>query len=577
MRTQSCLVLGVFLEKFIEWPAASPVSRPLSEGSTPGIAGGLNFRGRNESGCGPAAMTAVPLTTPSTDFIKFTVVFSPMIYALLRSVERLAISPSKRARDFQRVIQSYKNGEPIEVEGFLILRPPPNVPKDGAYYLLSPLSPSELPKTYIRPYVVIKITEKSRINAELKSGEYVKIRGIIDAYSFGNMRLIHVISLEKASVEDYWLHYKELALEKEELEYLIDSTINANYELKKAILYSLFASPSIVGGKKVWGDGVTFSAIKNDFKIIKSLWEASKYLINLFPEELILKKGKSKSFIDENLDLDFPFFLRGGRYYSPSNKSLLRKEIPVAEWARDYFEKKQAVFLTPKMYKRISPEDPLAYTSETPFIVNERIGWERNRELEQLVPNLLATIFLKKEKIPSLSPSDKTVEKFRERFERWIFRNAREYGEKFDALRLKGMIFETNMRYLLSLRLLGSIARFEGEINNRIISDVINMNQEIVDMWINEISEREMLKALEIYEKYIERDFRNKRLVMALRVFMDLEAVSTDGSVNREEFYNALVEYGFKPSYAEEIIERLIADGYLYEPFIGRLKMIKPE
>ncbi|HIH73668.1 MAG TPA: hypothetical protein HA300_10060, partial [Thermococcaceae archaeon] len=58
---------------------------------------------------------------------------------------------------------------------------------------------------------------------------------------------------------------------------------------------------------------------------------------------------------------------------------------------------------------------------------------------------------------------------------------------------------------------------------------------------------------------------------------MDLEATSIDGSVSREEFYKALVEYGFKPSYAEEIIERLIADGYLYEPFIGRLKMIKPE
>lgn len=139
------------------------------------------------------------------------------------------------------------------------------------------------------------------------------------------------------------------------------------------------------------------------------------------------------------------------------------------------------------------------------------------------------------------------------------------------------MIFETNTRYLLSLRLLGSMARFEGKINTGIISDVINMNQEIVDMWINEIPEREMLKVLETYEKYVERDFRNKRLEMALRVFLDLEATSIDGFVSREEFYNALVEYGFKPSYAREVIESLIADGYLYEPVIGKLKMIKPE
>ncbi|MCA6214313.1 hypothetical protein GBV73_05440 [Thermococcus sp. 101 C5] len=522
-------------------------------------------------------MTAVPILGLGIGFINFTVVFLMMMYSLLRSIERLTISPSKRARDFQRVIQSYKNGELIEVEGFLILRVPPNVPKDGVYYLLSPLSPSELSKSDIKPYVAIKVTEKSEINAELKSGQYVKIKGIIDAYPFGNMRLIHVISLQRANIEDYWLQYKELALTKEELEQLIDSTINADYELKKALLYSLFASPSVVSSKRHWGEGVTFSAFKNDTKIVNSLWEASRYLISLLPEELILRKGNAKPFVDDNLDLDFSFFLEGGKYYSPSNKSLLKKDIPVAEWAREHFEKKQAVFLTPKVYKRISPEDPLAYTSETPFIVNEPIGWEKNRELEQLIPNLLATIFLEREKIPSLSPSDRMVEKFRERFERWIFRNAREYGEKFDALRLKGMIFETNTRYLLSLRLLGSMARFEGKINTGIISDVINMNQEIVDMWINEIPEREMLKVLETYEKYVERDFRNKRLEMALRVFLDLEATSIDGFVSREEFYNALVEYGFKPSYAREVIESLIADGYLYEPVIGKLKMIKPE
>ena len=523
-------------------------------------------------------MTAVPILTLSTGFIKFTVISFLMIHALLRSVERLSISPSKRARDFQQVIQAYRNHEPVELKGFLILRQPPNAPKDGVYYLLSPLAPKELPKASIRPYVVLKIMENTNVSAQLKSGEYVKVKGIIDAYPYGNMRLIHVTSIQRCDYSEYWLQYEDLALTKREFMELFDNTIYANYEIRRAIIYSLFASPALVGVNKNWGGGVTFSALKNDPKIIHSLWNASRYILRLLPDELLLKRRKEFLYVDEGLDLDFTFSKIGdGWYYLPSSKLLLKKELPIADWAVSYFNGKKAVFLAPKLYKKASPMDPLAHLSETPFILNEPIGLERNRELEQLIPNVLITVFKERNKLPSLSPSDKAMKRFREKFENWIAKNAREYGEKFDALRLKGMIFETNTRYLLSARLLGSIARFEGEINTSIIRNVLNMNQEILDMWMNEISEKEMLKVLEIYEKYIERDFRNKRAVMALRIFMDLEATSVDGSVTREEFYNALREYGFKPSYAQEIIERLIADGYLYEPFLGKLRLIKPE
>ncbi|NJE07997.1 hypothetical protein E3E31_05580 [Thermococcus sp. M39] len=499
-------------------------------------------------------------------------------FKLLRLVgRREKLTPAKRVRDFQSKIQSLKNCEPVEIQGFLILKQPPYAPKDALYYILSPLSPSELKKAELRAYLILRLTENSKVNARFRSGEYVKVSGIIDSYPYGNLRMIHVESLESADYSDYWLEYEEMALSKRELEDLFMKTIYANYDLEKAVIYSLFASPIIVGAKKNWGEGVTFSVFKDEQKIILSVWEAMHYISSLLPRELQLRKDDKETFVDPELDLDFVLFDSNNtdlKYYVPYNKKILTREIPAPNWAIEHFENKNAVFLTPKKYSLLSPDDPLAYSSETPFILNEPIGYERNRELEDLIPNVIITIFKEREKIASLSAGDEVMRKFRDRFEHWIMRNRHEYGEKFDALRLKGMIFETNTRYLLSAHILGSIGRFEGKIDTGIINDVLVINQEILDLWMNELPEKVILRAVETYERYISRD---KRANTALSIFMDLEATSIDGTVTREEFYRALLEYGFKEAYAKEIIDRLIAEGHLYEPFFGKLKMIKPE
>lgn len=500
------------------------------------------------------------------------------MFKLLRFAgRREKLTPAKRVRDFQSKIQNSKNGEPVEVQGFLLLRQPPYAPKDALYYILSPLSPSELKKAGLRAYLILRITENSKVNARFRSGEYVKVSGIIDSYPYGNLRMIHVESLESANYSDYWLEYEEMALSKKEFEDLFMKTIYANYDLEKAVIYSLFASPIIVGTKKNWGEGVTFSVFKNEQKIILSVWETVRYLYSLFPMELHLRKDNKDSFVDPELDLDFVLFNPNNtnlKYYVPYNKKILSKEIPAPNWAVEYFENKNAVFLTPKRYSLLSPDDPLAYSSETPFILSEPIGYERNKELEELIPNVIITIFKEREKIASLSAGDEIMQKFRDRFERWIMKNRHEYGEKFDALMIKGMIFETNTRYLLSAHILGSIGRFKGKIDTGIIHDVLLINQEILDLWMNELPEKVILSAVETYERYISGD---KRANTALNIFMDLEATSLDGTVSREEFYTALLEYGFKEAYAKEIIERLIAEGHLYEPFFGKLKMIKPE
>ena len=499
------------------------------------------------------------------------------VFKLLRFAgRREKLTPAKRVRDFQSKIQGLRNGEPVEVQGFLLLRQPPYAPKDALYYILSPLSPYELKKAELRTYLVLKITEKSPIKAKFKSGEYVKVRGIIDSYPYGNLRMVHVESLEGADYSNYWLEYEDMALSKRELENLFMKTIYANYDLEKSIIYSLFASPIIVGAKKSWGEGITFSVFKDQPKVILSVWEAVRYLLSLFPGELHLKRDIKEAFIEPELDLDFILFdpnNTGLRYYVPHSRKILSKEIPAPNWAIKHFKNKNAVFLTPKKYSLLSPDDPLAYSSETPFILNEPVGYERNRELEELIPNVIITIFKERERMASLSAGDEVMQKFRDRFERWIMRNRHEYGEKFDALRLKGMVFETNTRYLLSAHILGSIGRFEGKIDTGIIHDVLVINQEILDLWMNELPEKVILEAVETYERYISGD---KRANTALSIFMDLEATSIDGTVTKEEFYRALLEYGFREAYAKEVMERLIAEGHLYEPFVGKLKMIKP-
>ena len=503
---------------------------------------------------------------------------SEELMKLLRTVRGPEpLTPARRVRDFQIRLQAVKPGEPMEVRGFLLLRKPPYSPEDAAYYLLSPLSPSELkslPKSAPRPYLVLRITEGSRVRGKLHSGDCVRASGWLDAYPWGNLRMLHVKELASVDYSEYWLEYGEMALSKSEFESLFMDTLYANYDLEKAVIYSLFASPTLIGASKNWGEGVSFSAMKTEPRIALSVWEALKYIHSLFPWELRLKREKWSEYVDPVLDIDFRLHdpnASGIAYYAPSSKVLLQREIPAPKWAERAFRSKGAVFLAAKGSK-IAPNDPLAYLSETPFILTEPIAYERNRELERLMPNVIATIFAERAKIGSLSIGGEELKVFRRKFEGWLVRNRREYGEKFDALRLSGMVFETNTRYLLSAHLLGSMARFEGKLKRSIINDVLLINQELLDLWINELPAEVLMRLVREYERYVSRD---KRANLAISIFMDLEATTSDGTVSRGDFHRALVEYGFTEEDARRTVELLIREGYIYEPFAGKLRMVR--
>lgn len=503
------------------------------------------------------------------------------LFSLIKALKKPEpLKPSTRARAFQLTLQSHHIGDEIEIEGFLLLRQPPYAPKDAVYCMLSPLSPSDIGiRDSFTSFAVLKITDKSKLNPSLRfrSGEYVKLRGILEAYPYGTLRAINVREMESGRYENYWLDYREYALSRHEMERLfLETFYTDNYQLEIALLYSLFASPSIVGAPL--GEGSIFSTLKNDGKVIKSLWSAMKYLTGLFPRELRLMSPRTSKkaflYINDDLGLDFKLFTPQGveyKYYSPENRKLLEREIPAPEWAKPALNERRAIFLAPKRYSSLKANDPLAYLSETPFIPGKPVGYERNREFEGLIPNLIVTIHLARERFKTFSPDDAILEYFRRRFNDWLRKNRREYGEKFDALRLSGRVFETNMRFLLSMHLLGEMSRFEGRVSRSIVNNVLTINQELVDTWINELPERELIKSIASYEKFVDTD---KRGQIALSIFMDLEATSLDKIVDKQEFYEELVKYGFNPRDAGELIEKLIREGYLFEVSIGKLKLV---
>lgn len=497
------------------------------------------------------------------------------VFSLLASLrEPEPLTPEKRARDFQSLLQSARPGDEIEIRGFLLMREPPNSPRDALYYLLSPLSPSELEKSRFRTFAVLKITERTKVSkdADFRGGAYVRVRGLLEPYPYGTLRAVNVLSIEGEDYSSYWRDYRGYALSRQEMEELFASTFHMNFQLRTAFIYTLFSSPTLPEYRM--SEGGTLSIIETNERIVRSFWEVGRYLMQLLPPELLLRKGRARRlYVDSELDMDFPLFLPGGsmRYYSPSSPALLRREVPVAKWAMEYFTSHGAVFITPKATGKLTPTDSLAHLSEFPFIRQEPAGVERNREFEQLVPNILVTIALARERVKTLSTGDSAVKDFWERFQRWLTKNRFEYGEMMDALMLHGSVFNADTRFRLSLSLLGEMARFEGKVTNSLKRDVLEINQELLDTWINEVPEETIMRAVKNYEAFVSRD---RRMRMALRLFLDLEATSPGGLVGRAEFEKALVGAGFRPADASRITDMLIKEGYIFQPRPGRLRLI---
>lgn len=490
------------------------------------------------------------------------------------------LTPERRVRDFQVRLQRAPNGDEIEISGFLILRKPPNAPNDAAYYLLSPISPGELkalPPNAPRSYAVLRIDEKSRVSDGFLSGSYVEVKGLVDAYPWGNLRMIRVLSLETKDYSEYWKEYREMALKPSEVEELISTTVYTNQDFQLALTYALYGSPPVLESPRQWGEGYEFSVLgyKGRESGVTTLWRILKFIHSVLPQELRFRRERKESIADEFLDLDFVAFNPNNTpisYYVPRSPARVSKAAERAILA------KRTVGLL-SLPRRAHPLDGIIGKAETPFVFipeeDERPYLQESERLRRYVQNLIVTIFVERERVSAISASGGVGESFRESFEEWLMEKRSEYGWKFDVLTIPGGVFDVGTRYELSLRLFGSIARLEGKAKKAHIRTVKLMNDEILNDWmavLSSLPQSEVQRLLRNYRGYMPSD---KRAAKALEIFRDLESTTLKGNVSRAEFEGALVRAGFGRGAASEIVDRLIREGYIYEPTAGRLRLVR--
>ena len=505
------------------------------------------------------------------------------LYLELMRIERPMgepLTPERRARDFIAELQRTPNGEEIIVKGFLMLRKPPNAPRDAVYYVLSALSPGELknlPPRAPKPYVIVRVGHETSIGEKFLSGSYVEVRGILEPYPWGNLRMIRAISLRGVDYSDYWKEYQKMALSPEEVENIIEGSIYTNREFQLGLIYALYGSPPVLESPRGWSEGYELSILgqRGRESSLLTLWRILKFLYTNLPEELRFRKEKKSLLTDDFLDLDFKVFDPNGtpvRYYVPRTPGRISK---AAE--RRLLAKKLAGMLA--LPKRANPTDDLSTRAETPFVFipeeDERPYLENESLLRSYLPNLIVTIFVERERVSTLSTSGKLGETFQRKFEDWLMEKRNEYGWTFDVLTIPGGVFDVGMRYELSLRLLGSMARLDGKLKRSHLGRVKTLNDEILNDWMTVLSsmpQSELQKLLKLYRGYMPGDHRAAK---ALQLFRDIASTTLSGAVTRETFRAELLKAGFSEGAAERIIETLIREGYLYEPSAGVLKLVR--
>ncbi|WP_297417122.1 hypothetical protein [Thermococcus sp.] len=485
------------------------------------------------------------------------------------------LSPGKRLREFQKKLQNLRIGEEAEVKGFMTGRKTPNAPRDALYLFLSPLPPSELaslPRGEFRAYAVVRVDDKTSFVGKVKPGSYVIVKGILDAYPLGNLRMVRARSIEGLDYSDYWKDYSEFALSRDETIDLFEGSVYLRDEMRNTLLYSIHGVPYIPG--ESWGEGFEFLALRyKDESEVLALWNVLKSLHSALPKEVQLRRKKVIEADDPLLGLDFRFSDPNGsdiRYYAPHTKKGLVNPV---KWALKAITSKRAIGFLPKNVEA-RPLDRMARLAETPFVLissEEKPYFEARREFFQLIPNLLVTIFMNRDRYSALDA--KRTRPMEEEFLRWLQESRNDYGEEFRALTAPSGPMSVKLRAELGRRLFGSIVRFRGRATKKAARDVRLINNTLVNEWMVVLKDNpeEMMRLLKEYKMYIPGSLKARR---ALEILNDLASISRTGGVSKEDFIHELVREGFSERDALGVVEKLMATGYVYEPFPGRLKII---
>ena len=488
---------------------------------------------------------------------------------------RETLSPGRRVREFQRRIQDLRIGEETEILGFLTGRKAPNAPRDALYLFLSPLPPSELaslPREEFRAYAVVRVDEKTSFSGRTTPGSYVSVSGITDAYPLGNLRMIRARSIEGLDYSDYWKDYREFTLSEREVVGMFEGSVYLRDEMRNVLLYSLHGVPYIPGEN--WGEGFEFLALRyKDESEVLALWNVFKSIHSALPLEVQLRRGRLIEMDDPLLGIDFRFADPNGsdiRYYTPPTRRGLTSP---AKWALKAITSKRAIGFLPKNIEA-SPLDRMARLSEAPFVLvssEEKPYFEGEREFFQLIPNLLVTVFVNRDRYSALDA--KRTRPMEEEFLQWLQESRNDYGEEFRALTAPSGPMNVKLRAELGKRLFGSIVRFKGNVTKRTAREVRLINETLVNEWMVVLRDhpKEMMRLLKEYKMYIPGSLKARR---ALEILNDLASISRTGGVLKAEFIHELVADGFSERDALGVVEKLMATGYVYEPFPGRLRII---
>ena len=199
--------------------------------------------------------------------------------------------------------------------------------------------------------------------------------------------------------------------------------------------------------------------------------------------------------------------------------------------------------------------DSFAGRSEVFWALNEGedFEFEIHRELEQLSINLLITFAKMREEVRTIRVEDAVPNVFRAVLGRLL----RSYG-------YQDVIYQSEVirsRYRLGVTLWGASYRFEKDKEKALREFRLSV-EEMLERWLLSLDEREIRSM---------NPYKGVRVDRVIQILKELEAVYPDG-VPVEEFMRELSLRGY--SNPEDLINKLLAEGFAYTPVSGRLKSI---
>lgn len=103
----------------------------------------------------------------------------------------------------------------------------------------------------------------------------------------------------------------------------------------------------------------------------------------------------------------------------------------------------------------------------------ELVSYEKNREFEELILNLIVIVMFVRERFGILNFWE--FKDYGRKFESFFVKNRWEYGELFDVFIFFGKVFNVNLCYCLGVRLLGLMVCLEGWFLKLLIIDLIGI------------------------------------------------------------------------------------------------------